>query len=96
MDRESVLRTLRDHRGALQALGVGELYLFGSVARDEQRLDSDVDLLVEFNEPVGLVRFVGVLRFLEDALQRKVDLVDRRALRGPLKARILAEAIRAA
>ena len=67
-----------------------------SFARDASREGSDVDLLVDFAKPVGLLQFVGILEELEQALGRRVDLVDRRTLREPMKQRILAEAIHAA
>ena len=50
MKRDEVLAILAAHREPLQRLGVKSLTLFGSVARDEARPDSDVDLLVEFNQ----------------------------------------------
>ena len=47
MKRVDALTALRDNRAKLQELGVMGLYLFGSVARDEARDESDVDLLVD-------------------------------------------------
>lgn len=47
MQRDDALRLLRERREQLHALGVGQLFLYGSVARNEAREDSDVDLLVE-------------------------------------------------
>jgi predicted nucleotidyltransferase len=96
MDRADILRILQAQRVRLRDLGVQGLYLFGSYVRGENRPDSDVDLIVEFAEPVGLLRFVKILQELELALGRKVDLIDRRTLRGPLGDRILAESIHAA
>ena len=55
MKRDEVLKILADHRDELrQQFGVKSLALFGSVARDEATETSDVDLLVEFERPVGL------------------------------------------
>jgi len=53
---------------------VKSLILFGSVARNEARPDSDVDLLVEFDRPVGLFTFVRLKRYLEEILDSTVDL----------------------
>lgn len=72
------------------------LALFGSVARDQAALDSDVDLLVEFSKPVGLFEFLDLKERLEQILGRPVDLVTREALKPQLKDRILSEAVRAA
>ena len=59
MKRQEVLLLLRQKYQELALLyGVTALFLFGSVARDEARPDSDVDLLVEFEQPVGLFQFI--------------------------------------
>jgi predicted nucleotidyltransferase len=55
--------------------GVRSLALFGSVARDEARPDSDVDVLVEFDGPMTFDRHMGLLVFLEDLLGCRVDVV---------------------
>jgi predicted nucleotidyltransferase len=47
MQRDDALRLLRERREQLHALGVGGLFLYGSVARNEARDESDVDLLLE-------------------------------------------------
>jgi predicted nucleotidyltransferase len=75
---------------------VRSLDLFGSVARNEARADSDVDLLVEFERPIGLFHFFRVQRRLEELLGARVDLVMRDAVKPQLRERIFAEAIRAA
>ena len=72
------------------------LALFGSVVRDEARADSDVDILVEFARPVGLLAFLRLKRYLEDILGRPVDLVTSKALRPQWRERIIREAIHAA
>jgi len=96
MESETVLARIREHRDTLERLGVKSLALFGSAARGQAGPESDVDLLVEFSEPVGLFEFVRVKRALEKILQCDVDLVTPDALRESMKAEILAEAIRVA
>jgi len=50
--------------------------VFGSVARGDDRPDSDVDLLVELGPgPMGLIEYIGFIHKLEDILGKKVDLV---------------------
>ncbi|WP_396627480.1 nucleotidyltransferase family protein [Luteitalea sp.] len=77
-------------------LGVGALYVFGSVARGDARPDSDVDVLVEFDGPATFARFMDLKALLEDTLSARVDLVTRAALRSQLQPRIEAEARRVA
>jgi predicted nucleotidyltransferase len=97
MKREDVVRILKAHQSELRKqYGVKSLALFGSVAREEAQPDSDVDLLVEFDRPVGLFAFIGLQQYLEAQLGRKVDLGTLRSLKPRLKASVLQEAIRVA
>src|SRR5438067_9939881 len=66
--RDDILQALRDSRPLLDAFGVSRLSLVGSFARDEGRDDSDVDLLVEFNRPIGLFQFARLQRQLGELL----------------------------
>jgi len=76
-------------------MGVKSIAIFGSTARNEAREDSDVDVLVEFAEPVGLFRFLDVKSQLQSILGRNVDLAMPDALREQMRPRILKEAVRA-
>ena len=69
------------------------LELFGSVIREEQHEKSDIDLLVEFGEDADMFDLTGLGLFLEEKLNRKVDVVPKRALRAELQSAVLAEAI---
>ena len=71
------------------------LDLFGSIARGDAGADSDVDLLVEFDRPVGLFQFFRVQLRLEAIVGRPVDLVMKDAIKRQLRTRILAEAVSA-
>ena len=95
MKREEVLAILAAHQERLKALGVKSLDLFGSVARDEARSDSDVDFLVEFTKPGGLFQLFRVQHYLEDILGCAIDLGTEDALREHLREPVLKEAIRA-
>ncbi|MCD4673371.1 MAG: nucleotidyltransferase domain-containing protein [Anaerolineaceae bacterium] len=69
MKRDGVISKLKEQRQVLtQQYGVASLFLFGSVARDDTRPDSDVDLLVEFKQPIGLFQFIEVQQKLETTL----------------------------
>jgi len=81
MKRDEVLAIVAAHREQLQEMGVKSLQLFGSVARDEARPDSDVDFLVEFDRCVGLFDFIRVRLYLEDILGCSVDMGTQDALR---------------
>lgn len=68
-------------------------HFFGSVARDEARDGSDVDILVKFDGPATSKRYFGVQFYLEDLLGCPVDLVTDKALRPELRPRIECEAV---
>jgi len=94
MTRDEVLHVLQEHHSELRdRFGVKSLALFGSAARGEARIRSDVDLLVEFDKPVGLFEFIDLKLFLEQLLGRHVDLGTPESLRPRLRERVLAEAI---
>jgi len=98
MKRDDVLRILAAHRDDFVAMGVRELAIFGSVARDEAGAGSDVDVLVDY-EPGTRLSYFRVFELrerLEELLDAKVDLVTMGGLRQELREGILAEAIRAA
>ena len=93
MNREAVSARLREHHATLERLDVKSLALFGSLARGEVGPESDVDLLVEFSQPVGLFEFIRLKQALEQILEREVDLVTPDALRESMRAEILEEAV---
>ncbi len=71
---------------------VALLRVFGSAARGEDTVQSDIDLLVEFTEPKGLLDLVGLEQEFEEALGRKVDLVTAGALSPYFRDQVLGEA----
>jgi len=94
MTRQEVLQCLRKNKKTLGAIwGVQSLALFGSIAREEARDDSDVDLLVSFSHTPGLFGFLGLKDHLESILKARVDLVTEQALHHRLRANILKESI---
>jgi hypothetical protein len=93
--KADVLRVLRENEAMLRREhGVKSLALFGSVARDQARADSDVDLLVEFDRPTGYFGLVRLQLRLEELLGRAVDLGTPGALRPAMRRRIDKEAVR--
>ena len=94
MNRSDALRVLARAKPELvKRFGVVRLVLFGSMARDEVRPDSDVDVLVAFDGPATSQRYFGVQFYLEDALGYSVDLITEKALRPELRPFIEREAI---
>jgi predicted nucleotidyltransferase len=91
--REDTAELLAGAEPAIRTLGVSRLALFGSVLRGEARLDSDVDLLVQFAPGAKTFnRFLALAELLEEHLGRRVDLVTTEALSPFLGPHILAEA----
>ena len=70
---------------------VKEIGIFGSVVRGEDKETSDVDILVEFEEPIGLFKFLELEEYLSDLIGRKVDLVSKKALKPRIGKHILKE-----
>ena len=95
MDREQVLTALRDHQSDLHRFGVAHLYLFGSVARNEGRSDSDVDLFFDTDNPrFSLIELVDVQEQVNAILGIEADVMTRASLHPMLRRRIEAEALR--
>lgn len=69
-----------------------KFYLFGSYARGEQTSKSDIDLLVEFSEPVGF-EFLDLKEELENIFKKTVDIGTPRSLKAFIKDKILSEAV---
>jgi hypothetical protein len=97
MRREQALKIIAVHAAELHGeFPVERLSIFGSVARDEARVDSDVDLLVKFRVPVSLLEFARLRHRLESWLGQSVDLAEEEALDARHRERILREAVRVA
>ncbi len=90
--KKEIFKRLRTHAAQIRDCGVHRLGLFGSFARDAAHLDSDVDLLVEF-EPGAKTfdSFMTLADLLDKILARRVELVTRESLSPHLGPRILAE-----
>ena len=90
--KTSALAILREHQTKIKSFGVTKLGLFGSFVREEQRPDSDIDLLVEFQpDQKTFDNFIQLAFFLEDVLQQKVELVTPESLSPFMKQTISTE-----
>ncbi len=87
MRREDVLAILATHREELrETYGVKSFALFGFLARNEARPDSDVDILVEFaHRPIGLFEFIELKMYLEQLLGTSVDLATPNSLNDQVR-----------
>jgi predicted nucleotidyltransferase len=77
MTREEIEHTIKEY---LDQYPISRIGVFGSFARNEDRPDSDIDILVTFEEPISLFALVRIHRELSELLNRKVDVVSEKYL----------------
>jgi hypothetical protein len=70
---------------------VKSIGIFGSYVRGEERKDGDIDILVEFSQPIGFFAFLDLEEYLTDLIGVKVDLVSKKALKPRIGKYILQE-----
>ena len=88
LSKSEIISLLQKHLPGLQEkYPLKTIALFGSYARGEQRTNSDIDLLVEFTEPVGM-EIVDLVLELEEILDQPVDVVTYNAIKNRLFHRI--------
>ena len=80
---EEIKAKLKEHKEELrEKFKVKEIGVFGSYVRGEQKKrGSDIDILVEFKEPVSLLKFMDLEEYLSKLLGLKVDLISKKALK---------------
>ena len=96
MRRDEIIAGIRKHADAIRAEGATELYLFGSAARDEMSVESDIDVFVAYDPDsrFSLLNMSGIRLIVMDELGRDVDITTKDSLHPRLRQRILAEAVR--
>jgi predicted nucleotidyltransferase len=93
-EKDRLLRVLRENRVKfVSRYHIKSLGLFGSYIRNEQKAGSDLDVLVEFEEPPSLFEFVRLQNELHDLIGIKVDLVMKDTLKPAIGKRILREVV---
>ena len=91
-NKEQLLKQLALHSGRILALGVKHLGFFGSFARDEAQIDSDIDFYVEFYEGrKSFDSFMDLADLLEEITGRKVELLTPQSLSKHIGPHILKE-----
>jgi predicted nucleotidyltransferase len=95
MDRETALATVRRHETSPRKLGVQHAAIFGSVARNEARPYSDVDIMIEIDPTLrmGVFAYVGLKRKVAELFPLRVDVVSRSALKPFIRTSALADAV---
>jgi uncharacterized protein len=87
MNAQDAIATLRRNESALRARGIRHAAVFGSVARGDNRVDSDLDILVEFEpEADGSVYdYMRLKDYVASLFEGPVDVIDREALKPHLR-----------
>ena len=95
MKRDEIILTLKEREADLQARGVRHVALFGSVARNDQRPGSDIDILVDLDPAIVATMFdyAGVKDYVAGLFQDSVDVIDQDALKPRFRAHAAADAI---
>jgi hypothetical protein len=93
MSKDEIIAKLKAQQIRIKSFGVKSLAIFGSVARNEAKPESDLDLLVEFAEKITFDRYMDLKIYLEDYLGMKVDLVSQKMLKPQIRTSVLAETI---
>lgn len=94
MLKTKILELLKKHKVELQNFHVVSLGIFGSVARGEERSDSDIDVLVQFDGPTKFDWYMDLKEFLENLFGRKIDLVTETGLKPIARSYIEKDIIR--
>ena len=89
MKKDTLIDILQANRAQIKNFGISLLGVFGSYARNEQTDTSDVDVIVEFEKgEKSYKKFIGLVYYLEDLLQRKVDVLTFQSISPLLKEQI--------
>ena len=82
-DTHQVLKILESQKKELEKkYPISEMGLFGSYARGDYNEDSDIDILVDFNDRIDGFDYIKIAHHLEDAFKQKIDLVSRKGIKA--------------
>ncbi|OGS43817.1 MAG: nucleotidyltransferase [Elusimicrobia bacterium RIFOXYD2_FULL_34_15] len=91
---EKIENIIKEHKTELKKdFNIKRIGIFGSYIRGEQSNKSDLDVLVEFKEPISLLKQAALWNYLSELLRIKIDLVCKRKIRPELKHNILREVV---
>jgi predicted nucleotidyltransferase len=92
---DEIKKVIKEHEDILkEKYKVKEISIFGSYVRGEAKKSSDIDILVELGDGIGLLTFIEIEEYLSDILGIKVDLVEKEGLKPRIGQNILREAVR--
>ncbi len=81
IDKENIINSIRDKKlEFVSKYHLKSIGIFGSFTRDDFKEDSDIDILVEFDQPIG-IEFIDLANELEELLKIKVDLVSKNGVK---------------
>lgn len=90
---DSIKQLLQELRPELvEKYAVSSIGLFGSIVRDDFTPNSDVDILVEFNKPIG-IEFIDLANYLELKINKRIDLVSKKGIKDAYLSRIEKEVV---
>ncbi len=94
MNRAEAIETLKRSEAALRARGVRRAAVFGSIARGDNRPDSDIDLMVEIDPDARITVFdyVGLKEYIASLFDGRVDVVNRESLKPSIRPAATADA----
>jgi predicted nucleotidyltransferase len=94
MKIQQIIKALNELKPVIrEKYNVKELGIFGSYTRGQEKNDSDLDILVSFEVPIGFFKFLELEEYLSDKLDIKVDLVSKKALKPRIGKGILEQVI---
>ena len=95
MNWEQIITTLRAHERELRHRGIRHAALFGSVARGEAKLSSDIDILIELDPeaPIGVFEYVELTDFIDGLFPVRVDVANRTKLKAYVRPQAEREAV---
>lgn len=95
MNRQEVIARLKENEVALRARGVSHAALFGSLARGDDRPDSDIDIMIEVDPAarIGVYEYVALKDYVAGLFEGPVDVVSRDGLKPYVRPAATADAI---